>query len=296
MDKNKFIDEIVMENNNSFDCMVILPGSIEKVSWLQSTYSFELMKLDLFEMVPTNKDNFMEVLATKLDVDKYKIQDMNVKTSIVAEEYSYVYQLMYIDMEKNAEYMIKENLNEMASLINTNGDKIYSNAILFKNYLPSLSDSMSLVSITKKDVGDFLHNRVYTRIVTWDDSWDEKVVMGDLNIFAHDFFDDNNIIKIEFPFLMHNINIWYTTFSYGRDVCGKLLNKKIDKCIWFTMKSDEIRGSINYDEVKKIIYLSEKLDKYITPSYMTEEKFDSMGRKIIYNKYKVLDYMYNNYK
>jgi hypothetical protein len=238
----------------------------------------------------------MEVLATKLDVDKYKIQDMNVKTSIVAEEYSYVYQLMYIDMEKNAEYMIKENLNEMASLINTNGDKIYSNAILFKNYLPSLSDSMSLVSITKKDVGDFLHNRVYTRIVTWDDSWDEKVVMGDLNIFAHDFFDDNNIIKIEFPFLMHNINIWYTTFSYGRDVCGKLLNKKIDKCIWFTMKSDEIRGSINYDEVKKIIYLSEKLDNYITPGDMTEEKFDSMGRKIIYNKYKVLDYMYNNYK
>jgi hypothetical protein len=296
MEKNKFIDEIVMENNDNFDCMVILPGSIEKVSWLQSTYSFELMKLDLFEMVPTNKDNFMEVLATKLDVDKYKIQDMNVKTSIVAEEYSYVYQLMYIDMEKNAEYMIKENLNEMASLINTNGDKIYSNAILFKNYLPSLSDSMSLVSITKKDVGDFLHNRVYTRIVSWDDSWDEKVVMGDLNIFAHDFFDDNNIIKIEFPFLMHNINIWYTTFSYGRDVCGKLLNKKIDKCIWFTMKSDEIRGSINYDEVKKIIYLSEKLDNYITPGYMTEEKFDSMGRKIIYNKYKVLDYMYNNYK
>ena len=34
---------------------------------------------------------------------------------------------------------------------------------------------------------------------------------------------------------------------------------------------------------------------YQTPSEYTEEKTDGLGRKIVYNKYKVLDDMYNKY-
>jgi len=293
--ENKVIDMIVMENDTPFDCMVIRPGSIEHVPWIDPKYSAKLMELELYELVYTNKDNFTEVIATKLDVDKYNVKNMSVKTEIVAEEYGYVYQLMYIDLEKELSYHTKENKNEMASLINTNGDIIYSNAILFKNHISTHSDSMTLVSVTKNDVERFLHNRVNTKIVTWEDKWIELEVAGDLNTFANEFFDEGGIVKIEFPFLMHNVNIWYTKFDYGKDVCGKLINKKIDKCIWFTMKSDEFRGNLTLDEVMKIIGLSEKLSDYNTPSEFTSEKIDTYGRKIVYNKYKVLDYMYNKF-
>jgi hypothetical protein len=292
---NKVIDMIIMENDTPFDCMIIRPGSIEHVPWIDPKYSAKLMELNLYELALTNKDNFTEVVATRLEVDKYNVKNMSVKTEIVAEEHGYVYQLMYIDLEKEPSYHTKENKNEMASLINTNGDIIYSNAILFKNHISTTTDSMTLVSITKNDVERFLHNRVSTKIVTWEDSWRELEVAGDITTFANEFFDEGGIVKIEFPFLMHNINIWYTKFDYGRDVCGKLVNRKIDKCIWFTMKSDEFRGNLTLNEVMKIIGLSEKLSDYNTPSEMTTEKIDTYGRKIVYNKYKVLDYMYNKF-
>jgi hypothetical protein len=113
---------------------------------------------------------------------------------------------------------------------------------------------------------------------------------GDLNNFAADFFDDSKIYKMEIGFLMHNINIWYTLFeNYGKYLCGDLVNKRMDKCLIFSMKSDEYRGNITLDEVRKIIYLSGKLKDYTTPSEYTEEKRDDMGRKIVYSRYKVLD-------
>ena len=46
--------------------------------------------------------------------------------------------------------------------------------------------------------------------------------------------------------------------------------------------------------VNKIIYLSKILSNFMTPSEYTEEKVDNLGRKIIYNKYKVLDLIYTN--
>jgi hypothetical protein len=61
------------------------------------------------------------------------------------------------------------------------------------------------------------------------------------------------------------------------------------------MKSDNYRGNITLDEVKKIISLSKVLSDYKTPSELLDEKNDSLGRKIIYNKYKVLDYISDKY-
>ena len=292
--QNSYLEKVIMENDITFECLVIRPGSIKEVSWSDPLYSFKLMELDLFESVSTNSDNFMEVLATKLNVNNFTVKNMSVKTEIIGDIPNYVYDLLYIDLEKNPEYHTEENFNEMASLININGDKIYSNAIIFKNHIESFSDSMNLVTVTKKDLAELLHSRVHTKVVTWDDTWKEATVVGDLTKFASEFFEDGSIVKIEFPFLMHNINIWYTTFSYGSDPCGKLVNKKIDKCLWFTMKSEEFRGSLTLDEVKKIISLSEKLENYNTPAIYAEEKIDNMGRKIIYNKYKVLDLVFKN--
>jgi len=295
--ENCYLDKIIMENNNIFDCLVIKSGTIQQIPWIDPNYAGKLMELDLFKIVKTNTDNFIEVITTNLNINKYKIKDLNVKTEIIAEEPYYLYEMLYVDLEKATEYHKDEDLNELASLININGDKIYSNAIIFKNYLPSLSDSMTLCTITKDDLKRVLHDRVYTSIVICDDDelFEDKVV-GDINQYAAVFFNNDKIEKIELPFLMHNINIWYSVSKYGNyNLCGNLIDKPIDKCIWFSMKSEEFRGNLTLDEVKKIISLSKILTDYKTPDELLEEKNDNLGRKIIYNKYKVLDWVYNKY-
>lgn len=297
---SSYLEKVTLEKNEVFDCLIIKPGKISHLVWSDPAYTKKLCELNLFESVTVNQDNFFEVIATKLDVNAYSdISNMTVKNEIVGEEPNYLYEMLYIDLEKETKYHTDANANELASLININGDKIYSNAILFRNYLPSLSDSMTLSTVTKNDLQRVLYERVHTKVVIWDETFREDYVIGDLNDYAKVFFDGEHFEKLEIPFLMHNINIWYqpdvTGGLVGGKVCGDIIKNPIERCIWFTMKSDDFRGNLTINEVKKIIYLSKILTNYQTPSEYTEEKNDSLGRKIIYNKYKVLDNMYNKY-
>lgn len=311
-------NNFVMENDESFDCLVIKPSSIKDISWHDDDYLKKILninvpsfsfreqsmnshnvRVDPIYSISTCKDNFVEVIAKNLEIAKYNIKNIHVKNEIIAEEYNYIYELMYVDLEKESDYHKEEN--EIASLIVTNGDKIYSNAILFKNYIPTTSNSMILTTVTKEDIERILYDRVHTKLVLWNgDEYEERRVIGDLNIFSKNFFEGETPVKVEIGFLMHNINIWYTDyelpFDKNKSICGDLVKKTIDKCIIFTMKSEEFRGNLTLDEVKKIIYLSKKMSNYTTPTEYTIDKNDNFGRKIIYNKYKVLDLMYNKYK
>jgi hypothetical protein len=184
----------------------------------------------------------------------------------------------------------------IANLLTTNGDTIYSNAIVFKTYLPSLSDSMTLQSITKKDLERVVCDRGFTKVVTFDgDNWMEEEVIGDLQVFAEKFLEDTQFNKKSFGFLVHNIHIWYTSDFGTTGVCGKLLDNKVEKCIIFTMKTEEFRGNITLNEVKKIIELSKVLPTFLPDEELLKDKIDSMGRKIINNRYKILDYTYNKF-
>ena len=61
------------------------------------------------------------------------------------------------------------------------------------------------------------------------------------------------------------------------------------------MNSDEHRGNITLDEVKKIIFLSTKLTTFTPHSKYSTPATDNYGRLIINNKYKILDEEFNNY-
>ena len=288
-----FLEKLNMEKEIPFDCLVIKQGTIKHLSWADPKYIHNIMEMnDLFKIVKTTADTFNEVMAVNMEVNRYNIQNMTIKADIIGEEAGYLYELFYIDLEKNPEYHTESNLNEIASLVNINGDIIYSNAIIFRNHIPSLTDMMNLCDMSKGDLERILYDRVHTMVVTWDDDWKEQRVVGDLNIFANKFFENSKIEKVELPFLMHNINIWYCE-GYEENICGKLLKKPIEKCILFSMKSDEFRCNLTLDEVKKIIKLSTVLqNNYTTPIELSTERIDHMGRKIVYNKYKVLDHMY----
>jgi hypothetical protein len=287
----EYNNKVNMENTNNFECIVIRPGSIESVNWNDLYYSHKLMELDLFESVTVNSENFVEIIAKKLEIDKLSNEtNINVSKAYIGEEPYYLYEMLYVDVkeEKN------KNINMMATLLNCDDMKIYNNVIIFKNHLPSLSNSMTLSTVSKKDIQRLLYHRVHTKIVVYDEIMKEMDIEGDLNLFADKFFEGEHFIKKEIGFLMHNLNIWYVINEYDdNNVCGNIINKPIDKCIFFTMKNEEYRGNITLDEVNKIVYLSTILTNYMTPSELLDEVNDTMGRKIINNKYKVLDYVYD---
>ena len=287
----EYNDKVKMENTNDFECIVIRPGSIESVNWNDLYYSHKLMELDLFESVTVNSENFVEIVAKKLEIDKLSNEtNINVSKAYIGEEPYYLYEMLYVDVKEE----INKNINMMATLLNCDDVKIYNNVIIFKNYLPSLSNSMTLSTVTKKDLQQLLYHRVHTKVVVYDEIMKEIDIEGDLNLFADKFFEGEHFIKKEIGFLMHNLNIWYVINEYDdNNVCGNIISKPIDKCIFFTMKNEEYRGNITLDEVNKIVYLSTILTNYTTPSELLDEVNDMMGRKIINNKYKVLDYVYD---
>jgi len=286
-----------MENNNEFDILIIKPNKINDISWLDLDYEKKLMNLDIYEIYTTNKNDFENMILTKLNISSFNIPNLTINNEIIGEEPYYIYELLYIDTKKT-NYENDDNINEFASLLNVNEDKIYNNAILLKTFIPSLSDSILFESITKNNIELLLHNRVYTKIVIWDwtNGWKEEEVLGDLTNYVNILFEGDNYNKMNVNFLMHDINIWYVEDKYGDKVCGNILNKSLEKCIWFTMKSEEYRGNLTLDEVKKIIKLSSYLENYNIPEEFTIDKLDKYNRKIIYNKYKVLDSMYDKYK
>jgi len=288
---------INMENINDFDILIIKPNKINNISWLDLDYSEKLINLDIYETYSTNKDDFQNMIYTKLNISSFNIPNLTVKNEIIGEEPYYIYELLYVDIN-NTNYVNDDNINEFASLLNVNEDNIYYNAILLKTYIPSLCDSILFESITKENVKLLLHNRVYTKVVIWDwtNGWKEEEVIGDLTNYVNILFEGDNYYKMNINFLMHDINIWYVEDKYGDKVCGNILNKPLEKCIWFTMKSEEYRGNLTLDEVKKIIKLSLHLENYNIPEEFTIDKLDKYNRKIIYNKYKVLDCMYDKYK
>jgi len=135
-----------------------------------------------------------------------------------------------------------------------------------------------------------LENRIKTKVVIYDGEWKEIEVIGNLEDYAKEFFDDVHL-KFESPFLKHNINIWYEKLDgVNSYVCGKILNKPIYKCLWFTMISDEYRGSLSLNEVNTIIKLSNHLNfPYEPPSEWLVDEKDVYGRDKIKNKYRILE-------
>jgi len=163
-----------------------------------------------------------------------------------------------------------------------------------KTLLPSSSDETILCNSEKINIKEILDNRVKTNAVIYDGEWSNTIIKGNIDDFAKSFFDEE-YKKFESSFLLHNINIWYEPCDgCSTKTCGKILERPIYKCLWFTMITDEYRGSIYLDEVKKIIDISNKMDfPFNAKKEWLDDEKDEFSRKVIKNKYKILDLAYN---
>lgn len=283
-------DKFKFENNNSFTLVLIKPNSIEHLDWLDSNYTINISQLDIYENLSCTSDNFIDLMHEKLLIAKYnQHENVEVTTQVINESFNYIYEILYVESLTSKD----NDINEVATLLNTNGENIYGNAILMKTYLPSLSKNNLIVDCVQNNIKDILYTRANTNIVIYDGEWNNLEIKGNLEDFAKTFFDDT-FHRCEIPFLLHNINIWYEICDgCSKDICGKVLEKPIYKCIWFTMVNDEFRGNLTLDEVNKIIKISNVFDFPFTPkSEWIEDETDEINRKVIKNKYRILDLAY----
>lgn len=285
-----------MENTNNIKCLLINTNNIDNIKWSDNDYISQICNLNIYKFIDINSDNFTSVISQCFDYEF--LNDIRIDKQIIFEESEYVYELLYINSILEKDEVKEKYLNGVGTLLNTIYDesKIYFNCILLKTYLPFNSESIIFHDTTIKDIEKILFNRANKKIVIYDDDYKEEILFGDIEVFSKSFFNDEYYIKKEVKFLSHNLNIWFTTSEYGEaNICGKIISNLIDKCIIFIKNDENNLGQLSLDELKKIIYLSKKLDKYEVPDEFLEEKLDKYNRKIIYNKYKILNLLYNKF-
>lgn len=293
-------NKIKLENTDDFKLLLIKANNIEKMNWSDPNYLTDILNSDFVETVTFSPNKFAENLGTVLEVEKYELPD--VKCTLFYEEPNYHYEILYINLLPD--YKKVEIENQFSLLLQNNGDeKIFGNALIMKTYVPiNDMEKMEISDITLEDIKRILEDRINTSVITFDNGdYEEKKLIGPMEQFAESFFDEEDkykIQKMELAFLRHNVNIWFTKFDYGFDnVCGNLLKHLvINKCIVFTLVNDNVRGNLSMDEFNKIKFLSEKLEDYKVPEELDNEDKDDIGRLIIKNKYRILEYVYNKYK
>jgi len=287
--------DIKILDENPFHILLIEPGKIEHLDWNNPDYIHNLVNMPFVKTFEIEPNKFFEKIYTLLQI-KSDDENKHLMTEPISDEPNFIYEIIYIDSLNK-----KSNLvyNELATMLHLEHEKINGNCIVIKSHVPTLSINMKFTDMTSSELHKILRRRGFTTVVTWEDGWREDEFYGDLENYANKLFEDEKYFKLEIAFLKYNLNIWYLKSEYGtKDVCGTFINVPIEKCFIFTMITDTIRGCITKDEVNKILELS----KVLTPPFRPDNKWfedekDQYGRKIIKNKYKILDNVYyENFK
>jgi len=290
------VNDIKFENTTNFDIIIIGPNDIDSFDYNNPGYATKLVNENFNRVVHTSPDNFIETVSDNLDVNKYEEGDRNAITQVFYDKPEYFYEMMFLDI-KTDKFKTKENENQFATMLNLENEKIYGNVIILKTYIPNDKEkSMTFSDISKDDLFEIIDSRVNTKVVIFEDGeFREDIVRGDLDIYCKNLFEEDHFQKKDLMFLNHNLNIWYLKNEYGTILSEKLISGKIEYAVFFSMKSDDYRGNITLDEVKKIVELSKSLEHFgLKPEWVSEEK-DNLNRNIIKNKYKVLNYAWKEY-
>lgn len=290
------INDIKFENTTDFDVIIIGPNNIDSFDYNNPGYTTKLVNSDFNKVKQTSPDSFIETVSTNLDVNKYESDDRNAVTQVFYDKPEYFYEMMFLDI-RTSKFRTKENENQFASMLNLEGEKIYGNVIILKTYIPNDKEkSMTFSDISKDDLFEIIDSRVNTKVVIYEDGeFREEIVRGDMDIYCKNLFEEEYFQKKDLMFLNHNLNIWYLKSEYGTLLSEKLISDKIEYAVFFSMKSDQYRGNITLDEIKKIVELSKSLKNFELKSEWVSEEKDNLNRNIIKNKYKVLEYAWNEY-
>jgi hypothetical protein len=65
--------QLTFENDDNFDIILIKPKPIDHLDWFDKDYTFKLIELNCYETINVNKNNFLEIISEKLNLEKFKL-------------------------------------------------------------------------------------------------------------------------------------------------------------------------------------------------------------------------------
>ena len=256
-----------------------------------------LLNLDIYTEISVFNNTFAEVVQKCLYNTLYI--KPNIKTEIICVENGYHYELMYIEeLDSYNKENLKSYTNYVAKMLNNTDDDIYFNVLLTKTKLDIATNDMIFIDVYKEDVRDILYDRVFPKIVIYDNEWKECRLnngsRGNIESYCKDFFDDEECKEIEISYLAYNLKIYYIENEYASKICLGLLDVGIEKCIIVNKYNSEKYLNICIDEVKKIIKLAFVKGHLDVPQrFLDDGEYDTKGRAILNTKYKILCELYN---
>lgn len=288
--------EYKFENTGSFDFMVIKESKIEHLDFNDPGYVTKLVNSDFIEIVKSSPETFIEDIGHNLKVNEFEDSDMNVIKHVLCDDPDHIYEIMFLGVERelngNQDYV-----NELGNLINTYEERVYGHMIILKTFVDINSDKMILADMKKSDLYEIIESRANNKVVVYEDGeWRQDIVRGDIDVFCKNLFGCDYVSYFEFPFLLHNINIAYVKSDFGQVLFPSILNAKIEGAVFFTNINDNYRGNLTLDEMNKIKELINNMDDFKPKMEWIREEKDEYGRKKIKNKYKILNFAWNEYK
>ena len=280
---------------DTFSVLVIESNTIEEFDWASPDYISSLLKTNYckFHKVPFEKQSYLQKLGLLLKY--YDYNQPIIETHIFSIQKEYIYEIINMIFEPKSEDIEKMKPNGIGMLFDLQGDPIFNNVILQKYKNPIDGSPKKYEDITNKDLEHIMYKRIHTTVVVYeDDNFREEEIPGPIEKYAEIFFEgeEGKYKMKELSFLKHNINIWYLEDNDlgTKNICGKLIedNPKIFKCLFFTKITDDRRDNLTYEELEKIIKLSNKLEDFNPTKEQIEGIHDETGKKIVKNKYEIL--------
>ena len=286
-------NEVKFEKDDDIEFLVIHPKIIDDLDYNDPGYLTAILNRVPFDNVKVKQSEFLVKVGEYLENEKYASEDTQIKKEIIHDEPNFLYEIIYLDIDDEKK-LSGEIFNGLATLLNVKENHLFGNVILLKSYIPIDNlDSMSITSVDKKDIYNILDSRVNTKVVVYEDGeFREEIMNGEIDVYSKKIFDENFYLSEELPFLLHNLNIHYTHDDYGQEIMPNIVKGKIDIAVFFTMLSEDRRGNLTLDELKKMLHLSNKLENYSVSDEQLKEEKDSMNRNIIKNKYRILEKLF----
>jgi len=255
--------------------------------------------LSYIEIINVKDDNFMEKIVELINFDNNKNYG-DVRDCY--DDPNNIYQVMFklitqYDNRKN----LKNNL--LASIITYKKELIYDNAVLFKTYLPKDNHEMSNIDVLVEDIINLIMNNIYhTGIYVNDNNIIEQIFFNNSLEFVDPYYkfvkrnDIDHIMKNKkYSYRKHEILKYNIQFIFEKDSHDHI-NDPMSRLIGAPIRgkgmlispcdNDNSFYDLSREEIINLLQLSPNYDM---TSEDHIEKTNTLGCKIIKNKYRIVN-------
>ena len=269
---------------------------------IKSNYvNFDLYKekfSEFIEVIDVDESNFMETVVDKIQLDDKHYGDVRD----CYDEPNNIYQVMF---RLISQYDNRNNLenNILASLLTYEKELIYGNVILFKTNLPKDSYDMNNKDVTLNDLVKIIMNNIYHTGVYFDNNNIEQIFYNndyeivdpfnrfkkrtDLEQIMKDEkygFQKKEILKYNMQFIFDSESHDDINDPMSRLILGPIRGKGL---ISSPCENNNSFYDISREEVIDLLKVSPNFE--LTNDELNENN-DSDNRKIVKNKYRILNF------